>query len=299
MHEQDALENQQDSIDSAQAESATTVASTDAESTALNDARWAAAFAALNLSRLNFQIKGKTGTLQLDGPISMKLIAEIERLCEWLEDEKPCTRLVIRGDEATFTRGIDLREFDLGKVLDIHGFHQWEKVIQALEKLPMLTVAFVRGRCVGAGLHLSLAVDVRVGVEGSTFGLDEVSRGFLPGMATWRLAKFVGLGRARELSTTGRLLDLETAAQLGLVDHRVACEGAAVWLERWLDSLEPLHPEVVALNRRLLGECFAVQYEEAIGNFLAAQHRAISGPGFKAAVKEAKAKGHDAAGGAG
>jgi len=242
----------------------------------------------LKLEILQFVMRGKTGTLTLDGPISMKLIAEIERLCEWLEDEKPCTRVVIQGDESHFTRGIDLREFDLGKVLDIHGFHQWEKVIQSLERLPMMTVAFVRGRCVGAGLHLTLAMDVRVGVDGATFGLDGVSRGFLPGMATWRLAKFVGLGRARELSTTGRLLSCEQAANLGLVDHRVPASAAEQWLEQWLDSLEPLHPEVVALNRRLLGECFAVQYEEAIGNFLAAQHRAISGPAFKVTVQEAK-----------
>lgn len=243
----------------------------------------------LKLEILQFVLRGKTGTLTLDGPISMKLIGDIERLCEWLEDERPCTRVVIQGDEHHFTRGIDLREFDLGKVLDIHGFHQWEKVIQSLERLPMLTVAFVRGRCVGAGLHLTLAVDVRVGVDGATFGLDEVSRGFLPGMATWRLAKFVGLGRARELSTTGRLLSCEQAASLGLVDHRVPASAAEHWLEQWLDSLEPLHPEVVALNRRLLGECFAVQYEEAIGNFLAAQHRAISSPAFKTAVQEARA----------
>lgn len=237
---------------------------------------------------LEVSVVGARATVTLRGPISTAVITELERLCAYLEDERPCTHIVFRGTEEAFTEGIDLTEFDLGKSLDVHGFHRWEKMVSAIEKLPMLTVAYVRGRCVGAGLHLTLACDVRIAVRGSQWGLDEVTRGFLPGMATWRLAKFLGLGRARELTQTGRLISAEQAHHWGLIDHLIGPLESQGWLEDWLNSLGTIHPTVVALNRRLLSECYAVQYEEAVGNFLAAQHRAISSPAFKAEVARAR-----------
>jgi enoyl-CoA hydratase/carnithine racemase len=89
-------------------------------------------------------------------------------------------------------------------------------------------IAAIEGYCLGGGLELALACDVRVAGAGATFGLPEVGRDLLP---TWgghsRLARVVGLGRAKELVLLSRRLDAAEALQWGLVAE-VCGEGAAL-----------------------------------------------------------------------
>jgi enoyl-CoA hydratase len=87
------------------------------------------------------------------------------------------------------------------------------------------TIAAVRGVALGAGAELALACDLRVAGEGARFGQPEVALGIIPGAgATYRLPSLVGLGRARELIFTGRVVDAAEALTIGLV-NRVVPDG--------------------------------------------------------------------------
>ncbi|MFM7202103.1 MAG: enoyl-CoA hydratase/isomerase family protein [Myxococcota bacterium] len=233
---------------------------------------------------LRLDLRERIGWLHLSGPITLFFIDGLEEVCEQLEEQQPCDTLVLMGSPEHFTQGIALSEFDPKKPLDIHGFHRWEKAVQRLERLPCRTVALLRGACLGAGLQLALACDVRLGVEGASLGLDEVAHGFLPGMATWRLARFIGLGRARAMTSTAQRVSVARALEWGLVDEHLPSPYEPA-LEQWLAQLPPSHPVALTLNRRLLEESFSTPYEEAVGNFLAAQHRAILSDGFQQTLR--------------
>jgi enoyl-CoA hydratase/carnithine racemase len=88
-----------------------------------------------------------------------------------------------------------------------------------LEHTPKLVIAALGGHCVGGGLEIALACDLRIARKGSgKCGLPEVSLGVLPGTGgTQRLARVVGSARAIELMATGRLFEYEEALSLGIV----------------------------------------------------------------------------------
>lgn len=224
---------------------------------------------------LSFDERGDLAILTLKRTrINVKQIRELERVLDHLEDVSKAKALVIRGH----SEGIDFLDFDPREAMDIHGFNKWEKLVNRLEALDKVTVALIDGPCVGGGFQLTLVCDQRICVPGATFQLPEVRLGFLPGMATYRLAKYVGLGHAKRIVMTGTAIGAEEAQRLGLVDAVDADLDAA--LERTLASFGPMHTVAFTLARRLLNESYGTQAEDALGNFLAAQHRAISQTAF-------------------
>lgn len=108
------------------------------------------------------------------------------------------------------------------------------ETLSRLEQTPKLVIAAVNGHCVGGGLEVAMAADLRVARAGAgKMGLPEVALGVLPGTGgTQRLARMVGKSRAIELMATGELFDFERAAELGLVNRVVEADTAADFMER-------------------------------------------------------------------
>lgn len=237
---------------------------------------------------LRFEESGDIATVTLRRPkINMAMVRELSAVCDHLEDHSEASFVVFRGEGGVFSAGIDFSEFRHDQPMDIHGFNKWEKICVRIENLPKVTVAALEGEVVGGGVQLSLVCDARIATASASLCLPEVKLGFLPGMATFRLAKYVGLGRAKRLIMQSRPVDAHRAEALGLIDEVVydIDEGIA----RTVDAFRPAFPTTVQLARRLLNESYATDFEYAIGNFLAAQHRATSQSEFLQTVKEAHA----------
>ena len=98
-----------------------------------------------------------------------------------------------------------------------------------LEQTPKLVIAAINGHCVGGGLEVALAADLRIARKGAgKMGLPEVSLGVLPGTGgTQRLLRIVGKANAIELMATGELFDFERGRELGLVNELIECESNA------------------------------------------------------------------------
>ena len=89
-----------------------------------------------------------------------------------------------------------------------------------IESLPFPTIAAVKGYCLGGGCELSMCCDMRVSGESSKFGQPEVALGIIPAAGgTQRLPRIVGLGRAKELVLTGRIIGAHEAHAIGLVNR--------------------------------------------------------------------------------
>ena len=248
------------------------------------------------LNRLLFEERDGVATVTLNRPeagnrIDVQVLLELVQVTQYLEDESSARIVVLRGAGESFTEGIDFAAFSPDKPPDIHGFAKWEKAILALERQSKLTIAAMDGRVLGGGFQLSLACDIRLATARVEMGLPEVRMGFLPGMSTFRLAKYVGLGRAKDLILSGRSLGPVEARSLGLVDRVCEPEELEANLAATVEEFLPVNPVSVSLARRLLNESFAYDYEDAIGHFLAAQHRTISTPEFLALVEKAHGEG--------
>jgi enoyl-CoA hydratase/carnithine racemase len=107
------------------------------------------------------------------------------------------------------------------------------ETLQRLEATPKLTIAALGGHCVGGGLEVALAADLRIARRGSgRTGLPEVALGVLPGTGgTQRLVRALGKARAIEWMTDGRLVDYDEAAAVGLVNRVLDAADDAAFLD--------------------------------------------------------------------
>ncbi|HEX8097119.1 MAG TPA: enoyl-CoA hydratase/isomerase family protein [Pyrinomonadaceae bacterium] len=110
------------------------------------------------------------------------------------------------------------------------------ETLSRLEQTPKLVIAAVNGHCVGGGLEVALAADIRIARRNAgKMGLPEVSLGVLPGTGgTQRLVRLVGKSRAIELMTTGELFDFERGRELGIVNHVYEADDAGHFVEQVL-----------------------------------------------------------------
>lgn len=142
--------------------------------------------------------------------------------------------IVVAGEgEKFFCAGADISM--LGSVTPTFKYafclHANETMLR-LEHTPKLVIAALGGHCVGGGLEIALACDLRVARKGAgKCGLPEVALGVLPGTGgTQRLSRVVGASRSIELMASGRTFDYDEAEALGIVDRQIEAADDAAFL---------------------------------------------------------------------
>ena len=171
--------------------------------------------------------------------------------------------LVLTGDgEKAFIAGADIAEMrakdSAGAVLFSQIGHE---VAKLLESMPIPTIAAVNGYALGGGTEMALACDFIVASESAVFGQPEVGLGIIPGFgATFRLAKYVGWPRAKELIFSGRLVKADEAKQLGLVNHVYPSNGFMTHVLELAKTIALQSSPAVSRAKGLLNE-----FSEAVG----------------------------------
>ena len=128
--------------------------------------------------------------------------------------------LITGAGEKAFVAGADISAMRNMTALEAHAFSdKGQRVMQAIEALPIPAIALVNGYALGGGCELALACDWIIASDRASFGQPEVNLGIPPGFGgTQRLARAVGRARALELITTGRQVKAEEALRIGLVN---------------------------------------------------------------------------------
>lgn len=137
-------------------------------------------------------------------------------------DESVQVIVITGGGEKFFCAGADIQM--LATVTPVYKYYfclHANETLSRLEQTPKLVIAAINGHCVGGGLEVAMAADIRIARKGAgKMGLPEVSLGVLPGTGgTQRLVRIVGKSKAIELMATGELFDFERGLELGLINH--------------------------------------------------------------------------------
>ena len=169
------------------------------------------------------------------------------------------------GDRA-FAAGADIKEMEAMTVSEAQAWGELgHEAGRLLETMPKPTIAAVNGFALGGGCELALACDVRHASENAKLGQPEVNIGIVPGWGgTQRLARAVGIGIAKELVYTGRIVDAEEALHIGLVNAvfpREELMEKALELARALAAKSPL---VLAAAKELLNRSLQGDLDEGL-----------------------------------
>ena len=126
------------------------------------------------------------------------------------------------GDKA-FVAGADIGEFEGRTPVDQFRAMKLPTIFDAVERIAKPVIAAVNGFCLGGGMELALACDIRLASSAARFGQPEVNLGIIPGGGgTQRLPRIVGLGAAMKMILSGDMVDATEAHRIGLVEEVVA-----------------------------------------------------------------------------
>lgn len=126
-------------------------------------------------------------------------------------------------------------------------------ILQRLEDCTKPVIAALNGVAFGGGCELALACDIRIVAENAKMGLPELGLGILPGGGgTQRLAKLIGLGRAKELILTGRAVDAKEAVNIGLASRVVPQEELLDAAREMAEAIMKKGPLAVRITKKLI-----------------------------------------------
>jgi len=212
------------------------------------------------LDGLRLERDGDVATITLDVPeklnrVSMLARDQLAELFEELGRDESVRAIVLTGaGEKAFTAGGDIAGF-LEREPEELSRLAWN--IAAPERCPKPVVAKLRGYAFGVGLELALACDFRIASADVELALPEVKIGMIPGSGgTQRLARMVGLGRAKDMVMRGRRIDAEEALAIGLVTEVVPPAQLDSAVTRLIDELRALSPLALALGKRVLNHAY-------------------------------------------
>jgi enoyl-CoA hydratase/carnithine racemase len=177
---------------------------------------------------------GETATVVLDSPGKLNAISEsmwqaLARVFSTFAQTPELRAVVIRGAGHNFAAGADIEEFERVRGDPANGrrYHleTIANALAAIEACPVPVIAAIEGVCVGGGLEVAIASDLRIAADSARIGAPVGQLGFpfaLPELVP--LLRLVGPGVAAELLLEGRLFDAHEAAARGLITRTVADE---------------------------------------------------------------------------
>lgn len=164
-------------------------------------------------------------TIKLNSPetlnsLNAEMLQQLECAFDQIKDDKEVLAVVLTGEGKAFVAGADIAYMSTLNPAEAKKFSEdGSRLFRKIETMNKVIIAAVNGFALGGGCELSMACDIRIASEKAKFGQPEVGLGIIPGFSgTQRLARLVGLGRAKELIFTGLHINAEEAYRIGLVN---------------------------------------------------------------------------------
>ena len=205
---------------------------------------------------LQVAVDGALGHLTLDRParlnaLSREVLAELAAAARWFDDHDDVTVVVVAGAGPTFCAGFDLNDFGRVESGGKDGGVLGAEMADAIEAMRAVTVAAIQGHCVGGGVVLASACDLRVAGTGTTFSIPEVDLGIpLAWGGIPRLVRELGPAVTKDLVLTCRAFSGAEALTLRFVNRVVADDEIGAEAERLATGLAAKSPLTLSVTKR-------------------------------------------------
>lgn len=197
--------------------------------------------------------------------LDINLLRELDQILTSCVTDTLTDVVILRGaGPRAFSAGVDIRDHTKEKVPEmlevVHG------VVRKILVLPQVTIAAVRGVCLGGGCELASSCDLVIAAEDSSFATPEISVGCYPPVALARFSSLIGYHRAAEMILTGRRYTAQEALAIGLI-NRIAPA------DQFDDAVAALLQEILAKSGSVLRIVVKGVRELALKDFPAALKR--------------------------
>jgi cyclohexa-1,5-dienecarbonyl-CoA hydratase len=194
--------------------------------------------------------------------IDLRMTRLLVQVLSEIEDRSDISVILFEGDSRAFSAGVDINAHLPDQIHEmLTSFHA---VIRALVASRKVSIAAVRGACLGGGAELASICDMVYTARDASWGFPEIKLGCYPPVAAVVLATLIGQKRAAELILTGRQFAGDEAAAMGLATRSVAAEELESVVERTLAELRALSPVSLAHAKKAVYAWDAIHFDKGL-----------------------------------
>lgn len=175
---------------------------------------------------ISYKCENFVGILTINRPnalnaLNSQVLTELGEAFDKIDLSATRVVIITGAGEKSFVAGADISEMSTSTIVEAEKFgKRGNDIFRKIETFPIPVIAAINGFALGGGCELAMACDIRICSENALFGQPEVGLGITPGFGgTQRLARLVGLGKAKELIYAGNTIKAEEALKIGLVNH--------------------------------------------------------------------------------
>lgn len=244
----------------------------------------------MQLETMYSQADGPVATLVLNRPQVLNCANEqwardLNTLVDQLTADARIRVVVLRGAGRAFCSGIDLTALSEGETT-MAFFRNWETALRKIEAMNAIVIAAIQSHCIGGGLQVALACDLRVASDDARFGITAVNEGIIPGIGMWRIARYAGIGRAKRLALGAEIVDAATALDWGLVDYVVGPDGFEPKIAELTDRILAMGWTSTRLTKKLTNMACETPFATFVDTYLEYQRLSLESPEHRQAMAD-------------
>jgi cyclohexa-1,5-dienecarbonyl-CoA hydratase len=217
-------------------------------------------------SRLGVEVGDRGVAIRLNHPplnvIDVEMMEQLASSLTEIETQREIAVIVLSGSDRAFSVGVDVAAHTPGKVSEM--LTKFHALIRAVVGSRKITVAAIRGHCLGGGAELAMVCDLVYTTDNATWGFPEIKLGCFPPVAAAALSALVGQKRAAELIFTGRSITGAEAARLGLANRAVPNEELDSVARETVGQISALSPQVLSITKKTLYGWDAVHFDKGL-----------------------------------
>jgi enoyl-CoA hydratase/carnithine racemase len=248
----------------------------------------------LELETMRCEVDGPLARLRLNRPQVLNAanrawVQDLATATDYLAHRAEMRVVLVSGEGRAFCSGLDTKELTQGN-LTVEWFETWERSVSALAELNAITIAAIQGYCLGGGLQLALACDLRIASTDAIFSIPAVKEGVAAYVATVRLARLIGAAAAKELCLLGRRFSAQEGLALRLLTEVVSpgmLEERALALAHELLNIPFL---ALLYTKRQIDRAFGQETEGLLNEMTAVYENCLRSPEHAAVKAELKAR---------
>jgi cyclohexa-1,5-dienecarbonyl-CoA hydratase len=217
-------------------------------------------------SRIEVNVAEPVARITLVNPplnvIDLRMARELLHALADLEARPEICAILFAGDARAFSAGVDIEAHLPQHIHEmLASFHA---VIRAIVATRKVTIAAVRGTCLGGGAELAAVCDIVYTGSDAAWGFPEIKLGCYPPVAAASLAALIGQKRATELILTGRQFSGAEAAAMGLATRAVAAEALGSLVDTTLAELRQMSPVALAHAKKAIYSWDAMHFDKGL-----------------------------------
>ncbi len=244
----------------------------------------------LELETMRCELDGHLGRLRLNRPQVLNAanwtwVEDLVTATTYLAQSEDTHVVIVSGEGRAFCSGLDKKELSQSR-LTREWFAIWEKGVTALANLHAITIAAIHGYCLGGGLQVALACDLRIATTDAILSIPAIKEGLVAALGPMRLARITGVGLAKQLCLLGHRFTAEEGLALRIINQVCSPDDLDKQALAMAEELLSIPFTALKLTKLQIDRSFDQDFETLLAEMVDAEEECLRSPEHLAVMLE-------------